>query len=312
MNISERLKERFCKDLNLPIRIYKEPYFEERLQLFDELYNCIEKYNEFIKLVERCGGEEKYFALYSKVKDDAINYLNENEHMRFFAQEEDFSKYKVKNVGFPKKDIYHASNDGKTFISFDMKKGNFTALKHYDARIVKNCQNYEDFLGFFTKESHLIYSKYIRQVIFGNVNPKRQVAYEHYLMDLVLNKVLKHFNSDQIVFFSTDEIIVEISEKDVLVKKDIVENIVSESVNEGINIRAEFFELRKISGTDGFIKKILIGEKDYEIKGVNNLKMPFVLRKIKGEEYKDSDFVFVHEDMLVKILEMPEIKVNVD
>jgi hypothetical protein len=310
MNISERLKERFCKDLNLPIKIYIEPYFTERLQLFDELYNCIEKYNEFIKLVERCGGEQEYFQLYNKVKDDAINYLNENEYMRFFAQEEDFSKYKVKNVGFPKKDIYHANNDGKTFISFDMKKGNFTALRHYDERIVKSCQNYEDFLGFFTKESHLIYSKYIRQVIFGNVNPRRQVAYEQYLMDKVLDKILKHFNPEQVVFFSTDEIILEIEDKEILIKKDIVENIVTESVAEKINIRAEFFELRKISGTDGFIKKILIGEKDYEIKGVNNLKMPFVLRKIKGEEYKDSDFVFIHEDMLVNILKAPEINIS--
>ncbi len=213
--ITEKLKERFCKDLNLPIKIYKEPYFEERLNLYDKQFGCIKKYYEFVELVGRCGGEQQYFEMYNKVKDDAINYLNNNEYMLHFAKNEDFSKFKIKNTGFPKKDIYRQDNDGKYFISFDMKKGNFTALKHYDNRIVANCEKYEDFLGLFTKESHLLYSKYIRQVIFGNVNPKRQVSYEQYLMDSVLTNIInefeKHFNffdKKTIVFFSTDEIVI--------------------------------------------------------------------------------------------------------
>jgi hypothetical protein len=144
------------------------------------------------------------------------------------------------------------------------------------------------------------------------MNPKRQVTYEQYLMDKVLTNILQYFKREQVVFFSTDEIIIEIEERDVLINKDIVEKIVRESIAEGINIRAEFFELRKIVGIDGYIKKILIGEKDFEIKGVNNLKMPFVLRKIKGEEYKESDFVFIYEDMLVKILDMPKIEIDLN
>ena len=32
MDISEKLRERFCKDCNIPLKLFKEPYFTGRLQ----------------------------------------------------------------------------------------------------------------------------------------------------------------------------------------------------------------------------------------------------------------------------------------
>lgn len=308
--ITEKLKERFCKDLNLPIKIFQEPYFMQRLNLYDKQYNCIEKFNNFIKLIEKCGGEQQYFELYNKVKDDAIQYLNNNEYMRHFSQEEDFSKFKFKNTGFPKSDIYKSLNDGKCFISFDMKKGNFTALKHYDKRIVGNCDTYEDFLGLFTKESHLLYSKYIRQVIFGNVNPRRQVTYEQYLMDIVLTEILKYFPKECVVFFSTDEIVVEIEKALWFEYYQYAKKIVEFAKKQNIDIRAELFILHKIGGIDGYIKEFICGKDGIEIKGVNHLMMPFVLRKLNKEEYEENDFIFLYENMLVKLLESPKVEIS--
>ena len=105
--ITEKLKERFCKDFNLPIKVYSEPYFSQRLSLFDKHYDCVKKYTRFVELVDRLGGEQYYFEYYNKVKDLAITYLNENEAMRYFSQEEDMSKYALRHTGLPKRDIYH-------------------------------------------------------------------------------------------------------------------------------------------------------------------------------------------------------------
>lgn len=33
MEISNRAKERFCKDCNIPIRLFQEPYFLDRIKL---------------------------------------------------------------------------------------------------------------------------------------------------------------------------------------------------------------------------------------------------------------------------------------
>jgi len=38
MDISTRTRERFCKDCKIPIGIFEEPYFSDRLKLYDRLY----------------------------------------------------------------------------------------------------------------------------------------------------------------------------------------------------------------------------------------------------------------------------------
>ena len=49
MEISTSLKKRFCSDCNIPIRIFQEPYFTERLKLYDKLYGTLEKWELFLK-----------------------------------------------------------------------------------------------------------------------------------------------------------------------------------------------------------------------------------------------------------------------
>ena len=67
--ISDKLRARFCKDNNLQVGIFKEPYFTERLLLIDKLYP--DKYiwrswESFKKLVQTTyGSEQEYFEDYN-------------------------------------------------------------------------------------------------------------------------------------------------------------------------------------------------------------------------------------------------------
>ena len=45
MEISVRAKERFCKDCNILIKIFQEPYFTDRLKLYDKFYGTLEKWS---------------------------------------------------------------------------------------------------------------------------------------------------------------------------------------------------------------------------------------------------------------------------
>ena len=47
MEISNRAKERFCKDCNIPIRLFQEPYFLDRIKLFDDFYGTVNKWIRF-------------------------------------------------------------------------------------------------------------------------------------------------------------------------------------------------------------------------------------------------------------------------
>ena len=64
--MTDKLNERFCKDLNLPIKIFVNPVFKSRILLYDNYYDCVKKYSDFINLVEEMGGEQKYFEYYNK------------------------------------------------------------------------------------------------------------------------------------------------------------------------------------------------------------------------------------------------------
>lgn len=312
MEVSEKLKERFCKDCNIPLRLFKEPYFTDRLQLYNSYYNTLDKWNIFVRELEKYKCEQDYLEEYNRVKDAAIKDIKDSDgYKRFNA--EDMNEYTVKYKDLLGKDIYKPSNIGKLFISIDMKKANFSALKDYDRSIFRNADTWEEFIGRYTENEHIINSKYIRQVILGNCNPKRHITYEKYLMGQVIEILIDElglFTSD-IVFFSNDEIIIDMEGYiDCIRNRQVIECKIKEFFN--TLFRIELFYLRKITGTNGYYKEIVknIIEREYEFKCLNNYVLPFVLRKFNGEEITENDKVFYHEGLLSKFIEIPEIEIQ--
>lgn len=314
MEVSVKAKERFCKDCNIPLRLFQEPYFTDRLKLYDRYYETLSKWDLFVKELEKYHCEQDYFEEYNRVKDSVIiNIKNSDSYQRF--NNEDMNKFRIKNSNLPNKDIFKPSNDGKTFISIDMRKANFSALQHYDSSIFAGASTWEDFIGLYTGNRHITNSKYIRQVILGNCNPKRHITYEKYLMDMILTGIEKYNLIDKVVFFSNDEIVFEVDRSVKIetllymckcLKEDIEEDFI-------LPVRVELFTLHKINGTDGYYKEILSENEDVniEFKCLDNYMLPFILRKFSGEEITESDKVFYHEGLLSKFIEIPEIEVNV-
>jgi hypothetical protein len=312
MDISEKLKERFCKDCNIPLKLFKEPYFTDRLQLYDNYYNTLDKWNIFVRELEKYKCEQDYLEEYNRVKDAAIKNIKDSDGYKSLNAE-DMGKYSLKYKDLPGKDIYKPSNIGKLFISIDMRKANFSALKFYDKSIFSNSDTWEEFIERYTENKHIVNSKYIRQVILGNCNPKRQVTYEKYLMGLVLEVLIDElgYSTSDIVFYSNDEIVIDMGKyKGCINKQKILEMAVNVRFN--IPFRIELFYLHKITGTDGYYKEIVknIIEREYEFKCLNNYTLPFVLRKFNGEEITENDKVFYHEGLLSKFIEIPEIEIK--
>lgn len=312
MEVSEKLKERFCKDCNIPLKLFKEPYFTDRLQLYDSYYNTLDKWNIFVRELEKYRCEQDYLEEYNRVKDTAINDIKLSDGYNRF-NEEDMGKYSVKYKDLPSKDIYKPSNVGELFISIDMRKANFSALKFYDKSIFSNADTWEEFVGRYTENKHIVNSKYIRQVILGNCNPKRQVTYEKYLMGFVLEVLIDElgYSASDIAFFSNDEIVINMGKyEDCINKQKILEMVVNVRFN--IPFRIELFYLHKITGTNGYYKEIVknIIEREYEFKCLNNYTLPFVLRKFNGEEITENDKLFYHEGLLSKFIEIPKIEIQ--
>lgn len=314
MVVSNKIKERFCKDCNIPLRLFHESYFTDRLKLYDKYYNTLSKWDLFVEELQKYNCEQDYFEEYNRVKDAAINDIKKSDGFQRF-NEEDMNKYSVKHTNLPSKDIFKPSNDGKLFISIDMKKANFSVLKHYDSDIFGKAETWEEFIGKYTSNKHIINSKYIRQVILGNCNPKRQVTYEKNIMGQVLDVLIDvekiGYFLNEIVFFSNDEIVIDMEEYvNCLNNRKITESKVKEYFD--VPFKVELFYLRKINGTNGYYKEIIktLDEREYEFKCLDSYMLPFVLRKFQNQEITESDKVFYHEGMLSKFIEVPEIEVS--
>lgn len=312
MDVSAKLKERFCKDCNLPIKLYKEPYFTDRVKLYDVFYDSVQKWNVFTNELEKYYCEQDYFEEYNRIKDQAISDIKNTDAYQRFNQE-DMNQYSIKYSGLPGKDIFHPSNDGKLFISIDMKKANFSALRHYDESIFHGFKTWEQFIGTYTNNQHIINSKYIRQVILGNCNPKRHITYEKYLMDQVLDCLIQDIGYfvSEIAFFSNDEIVIEIGNyADCIGNRNIIQKTLEKRFD--FFLRTEAFILHKIGGTQGYCKEIIENPADrsFQFKCLDSFMLPFVIRYMIGEEITENDKVFMHEGMLAKFIDVPQIDVR--
>lgn len=139
MELTPELKRRFCKNCNIPISIFVEPFFTDRIKLFSMYYDTIEELQKFVKSIEPYDCEQDYYEHYNKTKDAAINFIKGTEGYEKFNNMDmkEISKA-ISEIHIPSSDIYKPTNDGKRFISIDMKKANFHSLKAFAPDIFDN------------------------------------------------------------------------------------------------------------------------------------------------------------------------------
>lgn len=309
-DIPEKLKERFTKDLNLPIKIFKEPYFSERIELINKIKPGTKKqYEDFKEIIKKYNTPQDYLEEYNKIKDNAINYIK-NSNLYEDFQHINMDIFSVTDSKIPERNIYTNQNTGKEFISIDIRKANFTALRQFSPGIFNFCITWEDFMKKFTENQHIIKSKYIRQVILGNCNPKRQITIEKYLTNNIVNEIKEAFPSlySKIISFAHDEIIIDITEEKNA--RQIFEELIRYLSFCPIPLKIEGFRLYQIKGTSGYLKMPLFEARQPEIKGIQPYLLPFAIKKLLNEEYTENDKVFVFEGQLAKLIETPEIEIS--
>ena len=301
-----KLRQRFCKDNGITLQIFQSPYFEERLELFGYL----DKYKEFEKFIEIefHNNIEEYFQYYNELKDRIIDYIKTSKTY-IALNSDDMNKY-PKLLNIKQGDTYKSYNIGKKFISIDMKKANFSALVHYgnmNEIPFFNSYNYKEFIMQFTPYEYFVESKYIRQVIFGNCNPKRQIHYESYLMSNLINSMidLNLFTIEDVYSMNSDEFIIAMND-----------NINTQAIFDFCDKFTDFpisyqeFIVGQLVGTQAFIKKDTTTN-EITFKCINPYEAPFIYRWYKNQEYMDNDALFIFEGKLAKLLEVPQISLSI-
>lgn len=294
--------KRFTKDYNLPIKIYSEPYFSYLIELYDDYLNTKSKLNLLEKAVLNFENESQFLANYFKVVDAIIDNIKSKPAFEEFNNCK-LDQYQVTSK-YPKSDIYKQINTGKYFVSIDLVKANFQALKYFNAELVNDKSNYKEFLANYTDIEYFAESKHLRQVIFGNLNPKRQAKIERYLIELVINYLIENgiIHADEIKMVTTDELVFSISEEkinDWVDKVDTLTDVIKETLS--IDVDIEVFKLESV--LDSYYVKEFLNKEGYQLMCVPQLYFPQVYKAYHGLEIEDKDLVFYHEHKLAKFLE---------
>lgn len=300
-NLGKEVLKRWVKDYNLPIKIYQEPYFSYLIDLYDDYFNTHSKLELLKNAVGKFESEDKFLSYYYEVTDKAIDSIKSKEEFQEFNTG-DLSKYDIKS-NYPKNNIYKETCVDKYYVSIDLVKANYQALKYVNPSIVSNTNSYEEFIGLFTDLEYMTKSKYLRQVIFGNINPKRQVKVERYLIEQVIDLVIagELFKAEDIHMASNDEVVFELSEE-LVDKYSSNANDLMKFIKDtlGIDVDIEVFKLVSIEGK--YYSKEFTNKEGYELKGIPQIYFPQVYKKYNNKDLHDNDLVFYYEHQLAKFI----------
>lgn len=289
-------RRRFVKDFNLPINIVDSPYFEYYMSAYEwfprEEYHDL--CNEIVKKYH--GNINLWLEDYSRIRDEIITDIENSEEYKSFISSDinDFVlSDECKNL--PDINIYNQSSVGKTFLSIDLKKANFQALKRLG--IIEG-DTYEKFISKWTDSEYFKKSKYTRQVIFGKLNPKRTIAVEKKIMEHVKSWFeIYEFKGLKLVSFKSDELIYEITDT---IPKGLDEKKLENEI-ENVDIRVEIFTIGRIEcknhndiPVDCYIRKChTTGEET--LKSASQIFYPQLYKLWKNQNICEIDLAFLAE-----------------
>lgn len=311
------LVNRFVSDYKLPVPItFVEEYFFYYLNLYEGEYGALTKYNRLCDLIREkySGKPELFLEDYYNVRENIIQTTLNNEAYKSFNTM-DMSVFAIKDKpNITSNNVYNCENVGKSFLSVDLKKANFQALKYYDPNIVLNAETYEEFIGKFTNLDYVKESKYTRQVIWGKMNPKRHITVEKYLISKVYELLDKtyHFKA---VSLCNDEIVYDVTDVDFndlrLEIKELVKNELK------LDVSVEFYKLKgyqllfsksKSVSKTFFFRESYFDKKENRLISVPLPFYPIIYSLFKGRELTEIDYHFNYEGMDAILNEKFELK----
>ena len=294
---SNHLKKRFCTECRIPVGVYDNPYFSSRIDTFEPFYDSKKKFARFCNSLKPYKSEQEYGEDYNRIKEAMIQVIRENP-----AYGEFVANIPNLNVTYPKKELYSPDNAPGWYISIDMSAANFNAVRHFNPDIFGGAETWQDFARRFTDNEHIIESKYIRQVIMGACNPKAQTRYETYLMATLLDHIVKNLPNVVVFSLGTDEIILEIPASGCGFSINHLERVIfSEPNGIGKIVKIQCFQLRRIKGTDGYIRVDYNGA--VQFKNLPKKLMIQVVKHYLEMPINDIDLVFYDDGRLARYIE---------
>lgn len=313
-----RVRQRFVNDYNLPIQVLDLDYFNYYLELYDKDYDTLKKWSYLVNLIKERfdNNPEKWVEYYSNVRNTIIETIEKSDEYKEFLSF-DMNMYSIKNKNVDKSvgdiNVYNDNFNNHILVSIDLKQANYQALKYHNPKLVMESETYEDFIGKFTDVDYIKDSKYTRQVIFGKLNPKRQITIEKWLINEILNSdnpiiaELKQYGN--LVSIKSDELVFDITNSAPYMGCwGDFSGIHKIRVNgKLIYFKVENFKLVKMpfetnGGGSLNVWRKIDWYRNEKLKSAPIQYFPQIYKHWNNKEVEDKDLVFFHEQQLCKFM----------
>ena len=293
---SPALLKRFCRDYNVPVSTFSPEHFQcqlDTLCLYSDVYK--KRFDEFLIELSDYESEEKYFEYYNQVKDSVIQHIQSKESFHQFSLKSFQPSLHVKA------ELYTQDNNNKDFISVDLRKANFTILNLYCPDIFDG-MTWEEFISGFGASDYIANSKYIRQVIFGACNPKKQIQAQTELMSKIADALVAE--GYKIYSVVTDEIILSAEEGETLSAAGVFDCIKHYFPELASSVKVDYFNLRK--NLQGY-EKFIVASTDMmkcgpTFKCIDSDVFCQVIKYYYHQEITESDLVFDYKGSLARYI----------
>lgn len=293
--LSNSIKNRFVKDYGLPIQLVQEPFFSYFIELYEPLFGTKSKLELLEQTIRQHGGEKPFFDAMDEIKNRVVGHITTKpRYADFNAADAAFLNTPLR-VDYSKRNIYTAIFNGVHFISVDLKKANFQSLRWFDPELVDHCADYETFIQQFTDLPYFIHSKNIRQVVFGQLNPKRFALIQRIIMQDVVLAVTAAFGTDKVISLSEDEFIVT------GISREALEPVVKAATSCDLHIRE--FVMEQIDPAYTYCVKRYSDSAQVELKNIPAYVFAQVYRRVRGETPHANDLCFFFEEQIATFKE---------
>ena len=236
--------------INIPVKEHFEYYINtlHKSPEFEHIISLVNFYSEFEEWLDDNDfhnvGHYKMSNVFKKIKS----------HLELSQ-----AYTRVQNFDYSKVKFYEKDNlklyEGDFMLSLDFSSANFQSMKIFDYE--NNLKsNWAELCDSLTVHPMITSSKSFRQVVFGNLNPKRFQKISHMHLLKLVEELEAYFPADNIIFVSHDELVIRLGSEENVARARIEQifealHIIKENrianVETWMDIHSTIFDMERVS-----------------------------------------------------------------
>lgn len=203
-DIDSDAKEIFCRDFDLPIKIFTKPHFKYYITQLNPYYNTFNKLQLFYQSLKQYQNITHMLGSFACITTRIINYIHNKPEYKKIAQ------FNLNNLlsttQYNKRSkLYNRMNDREQFISIQLKDPEFRVLEFIDKNLVNGYTNFYKFASLFTDNEYFKICPYYQRDTLTQITTKKNTPVIKHLIGKIISSL--NLTMDQLKYIRLNHIV---------------------------------------------------------------------------------------------------------